>query len=127
MTTPDLPRRFVVRHADDGTWGVWDTVINAARSPPARTGRGPSSTPPTSSSSSTPGDHDPHHQSGRSDPPSPSTAPTGSRPALLDHWIRVRADDSLVPRFAWYGRVRTDAGTFVWLPAEDLRKADPTS
>ena len=32
MTTPDLPRRFVVRQADDGTWGVWDTVINAARS-----------------------------------------------------------------------------------------------
>lgn len=126
MTTPDLPRRFVVRHADDGTWGVWDTMINAARSTGLDRARAEQHAADLELQFDAWGPRPgPSVRAVR--PAVPVDGADWKRAGLLDHWIRVRADQSLVPRFAWYGRVRTDDGTFVWLPAEDLRKADPTS
>ena len=124
--TPDLPRRFVVRRDDDGTWGVWDTVINAARATGLDQARAEQQAADLELQFDAWGPR-----------PAPSVRPVRPsipvhaadwKPAgMLDHWIRVRADESLIPRFGWYGRVRTDTGTYLWLPADDLRRTDPTS
>ena len=121
MSSPDLPRRFLVRQADDGTWGMWDTMINAARAAGQDRARAEQQAADLELQFDAWGPR-----------PAPSIRPV--RPGIpvdgadwqpvgvLDHWIRVRADNSLVPKFAWYRRVRTDAGTYLWLPAEDLRR-----
>lgn len=123
----DLPRRFHVQPATDGDgWVVWDTQINAIRHTAI---------------------HRPLAEQHAADLEVQYDA-WGMRPAAgirrlehpidvdqaewhpagrLDCWIRDRADDALTPRFAWWGRVRTDGGTYLWLPAGDLRPSSPGS
>lgn len=122
MTTPDLPRRFLVRRCDDGSSGVWDTVINAWRA----TGLDPTRAERQAADLELQFDAwgpRPVNSLRAVRPPVEVDVEKWQPAGLLDYWLRARIEESLVPRFAWYGRIRRDDGSYLWQPADSLRRS----
>ena len=121
--TSQLPRRFVIRDTGSGRVGVWDTVVNAWRST--------NQTRPDAERDAA--DLElrfdawgirPAHTIRPVTPAIDVDLATWQPAGLLDYWIRVRTEASLVPSFAWYGRIRTpETGSYRWLPAAELRRS----
>ncbi len=123
MTTAEFPCRFVVQPGPDGgTWVVWDTVLHALRSTGQTRVRAEQVAADLEVQYDTWGLR-------------PATSIRTVQPAIdvdtaiwqpagrLDGWVRDRADQSaLAPRLGWYGRVRTDDGRYLWIPAMNLRR-----
>jgi hypothetical protein len=123
VTSTGMPRRFLARLCDDGSVGVWDCAINAWRSAGQNQAQAEQHAADLELQFDAWGPR-PAQAVRRVQPPVAVDNASWQPAGLLDHWIRVCADDSFVPRFAWYGRVRTESGAHLWLPAEDLRRAE---
>ena len=114
-------RRFLVHPGENGGgWVVWDTQLNAIRH----------TADSRSKAEQHAADLEVHYDAWgmrpaagvrRPDRPLDVDQAIWQHVGRLDCWIRDRVDDALTPRFGWWGRVRTDDGHYLWIPARGLR------
>ena len=120
MSIPDLPRRFLVQTGETGSYTVWDTVLHAVR----HTSRDQLQAEREAADLELRYDAWGLRTAAAVRPVQPVVDVDTWQPVgRLDYWLRERVDQSLVPRFGWYGRVRTDTG-YLWIPAEHLRRSE---
>jgi hypothetical protein len=111
--------RFTVRPSNDGdgTYGVWDGAVNGWRA---------SGLTDADTAEQMKADLDLQYNAHgprpavdvrRADPAKPVRIATDWKPGELDAWIRENGQ--------WLGRVRDLEGHITWVPAADLRPAQP--